>query len=210
MTFTPNDSTKVKLSYEYYHDQRTADRGNPSQAINAVAPASTRFNPAAPFAPNGDLTAFFGSPDLNVARANVQTVMAFVEHDFGNGLTVKNGTLFADYKKFYQNVYPGNGPLSGAVNPADTAFNYAAYNHETNRAQPLQSDRLRLQGRHRAGFPYAWRSERSSAGRPASTSATPESSRTGPTRSIGNPFDPTYFGSVTFIHQYPGALIAAA
>ena len=25
-----------QLSYEYYHDQRTADRGNPSQALSAV------------------------------------------------------------------------------------------------------------------------------------------------------------------------------
>src|SRR3954451_20323751 len=30
--------------------------------------------------------AYFGSPDLNVAPANVDTVMAFVEHDFGGGL----------------------------------------------------------------------------------------------------------------------------
>ena len=37
--------------------------------------------------------------------------MAIVDHDFGNGLTVRNGTIAADYKKFYQNVYPGNGPL---------------------------------------------------------------------------------------------------
>src|SRR3982075_2498379 len=50
------------------------------------------INPTAPFAPNGDLTAFFGSPTLNVARADVQTAMAFIEHDFENGLTVKNAS----------------------------------------------------------------------------------------------------------------------
>ena len=109
VTFKPGDATKVRLSYEFYHDERTADRGNPSQALSAVAPPSTRFNPASPFAPGGDLTAYFGSP-LNVARAQVQTGMAFIEHDFGNGLTVKNSTLVAEYLKFYQNVYPGNGP----------------------------------------------------------------------------------------------------
>ena len=59
--------------------------------------------------------------------------MAIIEHDFENGLTVKNGTYFADYKKFYQNVYPANGVLLGAVNPADTAFNLGAYQHWTNR-----------------------------------------------------------------------------
>ncbi|MEI9805117.1 MAG: TonB-dependent receptor plug domain-containing protein [Pseudolabrys sp.] len=101
--FQVDDATKLKLSYEYYHDNRTADRGNPSQTT-----AATRFNPTAPFAPGGDLTKFFGSPNYNQALANVQTVMAVVDHDFGNGLTVKNATEFASYKKFYQNVYPGS------------------------------------------------------------------------------------------------------
>ena len=72
ITYRLSDSTKIRLSYEYYHDERVADRGNPSQGLSAVAPSSTRFNPASPFAPNGDLTAFFGSPDLNRAKATVQ------------------------------------------------------------------------------------------------------------------------------------------
>src|SRR5205807_898882 len=79
------------------------------------------------------LTAFYGSPDLNRAVATVQTVMGFLDHDFGNGLTVRNGTYYASFQKFYQNVYPGNGPLAGAVNASDTSFNRAAYNHTTNR-----------------------------------------------------------------------------
>ena len=51
LTYRLSDSTKVRLSYEYYQDRRVADRGNPSQGLSAVAPSSTRFNPAAPFAP---------------------------------------------------------------------------------------------------------------------------------------------------------------
>lgn len=43
VTLKPNDTTQVKLSYEYFHDERTADRGNPSQALNNAAPSSTRF-----------------------------------------------------------------------------------------------------------------------------------------------------------------------
>src|SRR5438552_12349994 len=130
VTFAPNDTTKVKLSYEYFHDERTADRGNPSQAPVGGA---TRFNPAAPFATTDALPACCGSPSLNVARVDVQTGMAIIEHDFENGLTARNGAIAADYKKFYQNVYPGNGPLAGAVNTADTAFNRAAYQHTTDR-----------------------------------------------------------------------------
>jgi catecholate siderophore receptor len=137
VTMTPNDTTKIKLSYEYYHDERTNDRGNPSQALNATAPSSTRFNPAAPFAPNGDLTAFFGSPVYNVAASDVQTTQAKIEHDFENGLTVKNQALYADYNRHYTNIYPGNGTLSGAVNPAGTSFNRAAYQNMTNRENAI-------------------------------------------------------------------------
>jgi catecholate siderophore receptor len=126
VTFLPDDNTKVRFSYEYFHDERTADRGNPSQALSAVPPSSTRGSPAYPFAPNGDLTTFYGSPDLNIARAYVQTTMAIIDHDFQNGLTVKNGTIYADYTRRYQNVYPGNGPL----------------------------DRLHLQDIHRSVFPH--------------------------------------------------------
>src|SRR6478672_3577873 len=115
VTLKPDDNTKVKLSYEYFHDERTADRGNPSQGLPGGA---TRFNPTAPFAPNGNFQTFFGSPSLNTAQTTVQTGMAIIEHDFENGLTVRNGTYAADYKKFYQNVYPANGPLAGAVDPA--------------------------------------------------------------------------------------------
>jgi catecholate siderophore receptor len=204
VTFKVDDATKIKLSYEYYHDQRTADRGNPSQGLSAVAPSSTRFNPAAPFAPNGDLTAFFGSPDLNVARANVQQTMAFIDHDFGNGLTVKNSTMFADYQKFYQNVYPGNGPLSGAVNPSDTSFNLAAYNHTTNRDNLFnQTDFFykTFTGPIFHSFAFGTEFGRQSGIDVRNTGIFPNGTNT----IVGNPFDPTYFGQVAFIHQYPGA-----
>jgi catecholate siderophore receptor len=204
VTFKVDDATKIKLSYEYYHDQRTADRGNPSQALSAVAPSSTRFNPAAPFAPNGDLTAFFGSPELNVARANVQQTMAFIDHDFGNGLTVKNSTMFADYQKFYQNVYPGNGPLSGAVNPSDTSFNLAAYNHTTNRDNLFnQTDFFykTFTGPIFHSIAFGTEFGRQSGIDVRNTGIFPNGTNT----IVGNPFDPTYFGQVAFIHQYPGA-----
>ena len=40
VTLKPSDDTKIKLSYEFYHDFRVADRGNPSQGI---APLSRRL-----------------------------------------------------------------------------------------------------------------------------------------------------------------------
>src|SRR5262249_8565862 len=131
VTFLPTDNTKVRLSYEYYHDERLADRGNPSQGLNATAPSSTRLNPATPF--RSHRSTLFGSPVYNGTYADVQMAMAFIDHDFGNGLSVKNNTLYASYLRGYRNVYPGNGTLGGAVNPAQTIVNLAAYENATNR-----------------------------------------------------------------------------
>ena len=200
MTFAPNDTTKIKLSFETFHDNRTADRGNPSQGLSSVAPSSTRFNPATPFAPNGDLAKFFGSPNLNRATADVNTGMMFIEHDFLNGLTVKNGTLVADYKKFYQNVYPGNGPLSGAVNAADTAFNLAAYNHETDRQNAFNQTDFTYKGFtgplfHTVGFGTEFGHQTGIDVR--NTGIFPNGTNT----MVDNPFNPTYFGPVNFIHH---------
>src|ERR1700741_2723078 len=55
---TPDDNTSVNRYYEYFHDERPADRGNPSQAL--PAPGATRFNATTPFAPNADFSTFFG------------------------------------------------------------------------------------------------------------------------------------------------------
>jgi catecholate siderophore receptor len=198
VTLKPDDNTKIKLSYEYFHDERTSDRGNPSQTPPGGA---TRFNSATPFAPNGDLSVFYGSPSLNVARADVQTGMAIVEHDFENGLTVKNGTIVADYKKFYQNVYPGNGPLAGAVNPADTALNLAAYQHTTNRDNAFNQTDFTYKTFtgpvfHTVGFGTEF--GRQTGVDIRNTGIFPNGTNT----IIANPFTPTYFGPVTFIHHF--------
>jgi catecholate siderophore receptor len=202
-TFRLSESTKVRLSYEYYHDVRVADRGNPSQGLSAVAPSSTRFNPAAPFAPGG--AASFGNPDLNRAQATVQQAMAFIDHNFGNGLTARNATMFAQYLKFYQNIYPGNGLLSGAVNPAQTSFSRAAYNNTTNRDNIFnQTDFFYkvFTGPifHSIAFGTEFGQQTGISLR--NTGIFPNGTNT----ITANPFAPTYFGPVTFIHQYPGAL----
>lgn len=201
ITLKPNDTTKIKLSYEYYHDERTADRGNPSQAIPGVPGGATRFNPTSPFAPNGDLTTFFGSPVYNVAKADVQTTMAVIEHDFENGLTVKNSSLYGDYNKFYQNVFPGS-----AVNPSQTSVNLSAYQHWTNRENLLNQTDFTYKVTtgsvfHTIGFGTEF-------GRQTGMDLRNTGLFTnGSALSPGvNPFDPTYLGPINFVHQYPGAL----
>jgi len=82
--------TRIDLSYEYFHDRRTADRGVPAD----------RHEPL-----RGVDRTFFGDPDISFARANVNLATLAVEHRFAEGLTLRNRTLFGDYRKFYQNVF---------------------------------------------------------------------------------------------------------
>jgi catecholate siderophore receptor len=203
VTLKPTDDTKVKLSYEFYHDFRLADRGNPSQGLPGGA---TRFNPTAPFAPNGDLTTFFGSPIYNSAKVEVQTGMAVIEHDFGNGLTVRNGSIYADYNRGYRNVYPGGtgAPAAaggGAVTPDQTQLSLNAYQNYTPRENAFnQTDFIYKTATGPVLHTVAFGTEfgrqtglslRNSGQFPANG---------GLSYVIVNPFNPTYFGPVTFNH----------
>jgi catecholate siderophore receptor len=210
VTLKPDDDTKIKLSYEFYHDFRLADRGNPSQGLPGVGAnpgsGSTRFNPTAPFAPNGDLTTFFGSPIYNYAQVEVQTGMAVIEHDFGNGLTVRNGTIYADYNRGYRNVYPGGtgAPAAaggGAVTPDQSQLSLNAYQNYTPRENAFnQTDftykTLTGPVKHTIAFGTEFGRQtglslRNSGQFPANG---------GLPYVIVNPFNPTYFGPVTFNH----------
>ena len=126
--------------------------------------------------------------------------MSVIEHDFENGLTVKNSTIFADYKKFYQNVYPGS-----AVNVGDTSFNRAAYQHWTNRQNAVNQTDFTYKTHtgpvlHRVVFGAEFGKQsgidlRNTGIFPNGNAAFPD-----------DPSNPTYFGAVNFIHQSPGAL----
>jgi catecholate siderophore receptor len=201
VTLKPGDDTKVKLSYELYHDFRLADRGNPSQGFPGGA---TRFNPTAPFAPHGDLTTFFGSPLYNSAKVEVQTGMAIIEHDFGNGLTVRNGSIYADYNRGYRNVYPGGtggGPGGGAVTPDQTQLSLNAYQNFTPRENAFNQTDFTYKTvtgpvRHTVGFGTEF-------GRQTGLSL--RDSGVFPNNAnklfdVVNPFNPTYFGPVVFNH----------
>jgi catecholate siderophore receptor len=195
VTLKPGDDTKIKLSYEFYHDFRLADRGNPSQGLPGGG--ATRFNPTSPFAPNGDLTTFFGSPIYNAAKVEVQTAMAVIEHDFGNGLTVRNGSIYADYNRGYRNVYPG-----GAVTPDQTQVALNAYQNNTPRENAFNQTDFTYKTAtgpvlHTLAFGTEFGRQtglgRRDSGQFPAVSPTAASV-------IVNPFNPTYFGPVTFNH----------
>jgi len=104
--------TRIDLSYEYFHDRRTADRGVPANGDEPI---------------RGHTTTFFGDPGLSFARADVNLATFAVEHRFGDSLTLKNRTMVGDYDKFYQNVF------ANSFNPASGIVTLAGYNNRNDR-----------------------------------------------------------------------------
>lgn len=112
VTFMPSDKTKVVLSAEYFNDLRVADRGVPSQG-------------GKPF--RTDASTFFGNAAQSPTETSVRALGASIEHRFDNGVVLTNKTRYADYDKYYQNVY-----ANGAVTAGGTVA-LAAYHDNTQR-----------------------------------------------------------------------------
>jgi catecholate siderophore receptor len=108
-------NTSVVLGYEHFRDDRTADRGITS--FNGV-PVET------------DPSTFFGNARLSPTWARVDAFTALIEHDLGNGALLRNRTRYADYDKFYQNVFASTPVTVVAGVPT---LNVAAYNNATQR-----------------------------------------------------------------------------
>lgn len=98
LTIKPSDKTKIVLSAEHFNDLRVTDRGVPSRN-------------GKPF--KSDETRFYGNAEQSPTETTVQALGATIEHRFDNGLKLTNKTRFADYDKYYQNVY-ANGPVTNA------------------------------------------------------------------------------------------------
>jgi catecholate siderophore receptor len=116
--------TRLDLSYEFFRDRRTTDRGVPSLAGRPI---------------EGFDRTFFGDPDDSFSRANVNIATLGAEHRFGEGLTLRNRTLLGDYDKFYQNVFPG------AVTGTNVAL--SAYNNVSDRRNLFSQTDLIWQSR---------------------------------------------------------------
>jgi catecholate siderophore receptor len=104
--------TTLRAGYEYFHDERTADRGV----------SSFHGRPL-----DVDPSTFFGDPDRSHARVSVDSAFALLEHRLARGGSIRNQTRVSRYDKFYQNVFPG----AVAANGTDVAI--SAYNNATQR-----------------------------------------------------------------------------
>jgi catecholate siderophore receptor len=110
-TLVVGPKTAVKLSYEYFHDGRVADRGIPSfHGLPVDVPIET----------------YFGDPSNAFVRAGVNLASGVIEHQAGR-FNIRNRTMFGDYDRFYQNYVPG------AVTADKTQVSISAYNNATKR-----------------------------------------------------------------------------
>jgi catecholate siderophore receptor len=112
VAFRVGPDTTLRASYEFFHDERVADRGISSFNGRPV---------------EADPGTFFGDPSRSPTEATVNFVSSVVEHRFSPRITLRNRLSYGDYDKFYQNVFPG------AVNAAATTVAISAYNNATTR-----------------------------------------------------------------------------
>lgn len=105
-------NTTLRGSYEYFHDERVADRGISSYQNRPVETGASTF---------------FGDPTQSPVDATVNLFSGLLEHRFNSRVLLKNRVSFGDYDKFYQNVFPGS------VNAAGTAVAISAYNNASTR-----------------------------------------------------------------------------
>jgi len=104
------DATVLRFSYEYFDYDRVVDRGIPS--FEGV-----------PF--RTDTATFFGDPGQSPTNATVNQGSVTIDHAFNDNLRLRNRTVYADFDKFYQNVFAG-----GPVNDATGLVQLSAYNNE--------------------------------------------------------------------------------
>lgn len=102
-TFAVTPDTTVTIGYEHFKDKRVADRGISSYQNR---PLDVRRGQ------------FFGDPANSPTFTNTDAGTLFIEHRFNDTVTIRNRTRYADYDKFYQNVFPGAVNATAQTNPA--------------------------------------------------------------------------------------------
>ena len=120
-TFAVGADTRITADFEHFYDYRTADRGIPSfQGLPAATDART----------------FFGDPSQSWSDARIDVGTALIEHDVTPALQLRNRTVYGDYDKMYQNVFPGSVDSTGAL------VSISAYNSRNDRTNLFNQSEL--------------------------------------------------------------------
>lgn len=85
------EASSLVLTYEFAEDERITDRGIPSLTGRPLP---------------GYYDTFFGDPAINRSKVTAHIARARFDHDFSDSLTTNLTAQFADYDKYYANIYP--------------------------------------------------------------------------------------------------------
>ncbi|HSR02039.1 MAG TPA: TonB-dependent receptor, partial [Methylophilaceae bacterium] len=129
LTISPDEKTNIYLSTEYFKDKRIGDRGVPSVA-NASGEKRRPFR-----IDNEDQ--FFGNASLSPNEAETTAFNAIIEHTFDNKVKLKNSTRYANYNKFYQNIYANSTVTNGSLS-------LSGYRDETDRENLINQTDITL------------------------------------------------------------------
>jgi catecholate siderophore receptor len=121
VTIAAGADTRITANVEHFYDYRTADRGIPSFQGQ---PAGT------------DARTFFGDPSQSWSDARISVGTALIEHDVTPSLQLRNRTLYGDYDKMYQNVFPESVDSTGAL------VSISAYNNRNDRSNLFNQTEL--------------------------------------------------------------------
>ena len=91
LTAILGDATRLTAQYTYDDDERVTDRGVPSRGGKPI---------------RGFDEVFFGSRELNHNTNKAHTARVRLDHELGDSLSFNISGQFADFDKFYANVYP--------------------------------------------------------------------------------------------------------
>jgi catecholate siderophore receptor len=122
ISFRAGNATLITAGYEHFKDDRVAERGVPSQPrINGISATAV----VAPL--DTDRSTVFGDPAHSPTFTNTDALTLAVSHDFSEHVSLRTRFRYADYDKFYQNIFPGAVSATAQVNPAGLpAGTYAA------------------------------------------------------------------------------------
>jgi catecholate siderophore receptor len=123
VTIKPTNRTKVVIQTELFKDDRIADRGIPSSA-------------GMPF--NTKRKQFFGDPNRSPTGTKKKAISMHIDHKFNDAVTIRNRTHYANFDKFYQNVF-----ANSSVNAAGMLA-LGAYNDTTERENFFNQSELLL------------------------------------------------------------------
>lgn len=112
VAFAFGPKTMLRAGYEYFHDERTADRGITSFAGKPV---------------ETDASTFFGNAELSNSALKANVFSSSLDHRFNEQVMLRSRVSYGNYDKFYQNVFPG------AVDSAGNNVSISGYNQGTQR-----------------------------------------------------------------------------